>query len=517
MKKYRTIIIINVIVLTLIALGCYFFINNLYIVTYCDEKYNCTIKEENSRVNRLFSKYKKYKYVKVDKVIDEVYAYPDDLMMLISESDDEQFGYGLNINDKVRLLSEEVNVNKLVNIEKNELNKESIINYVKEKNIDLEDSDFDNIKVFTTQSYYKDPESKDIVSLKRFKGFNIDLPSDKKLDNVITNSINRLIAMLGDDGKFVYGYRANLGTVMPSYSNTRHAGASYSLVKYYEHTKDESLKEKIELSIDYLIKNCLVKRNNNTYYVIDDKKQEFILGTTSLTLLAITEYQIAFNETKYSDIAEGLANGIITFQQKDGSYIHSMNTDYTLKDEFIIVYYDGEATYALLNQYKVTKNKKYFDAAKAAVDMFISKNYTDYKDQWVAYSMYNFIQYDHSEKYIEFTFQNYTDNDFFKIDSFRPVNIELLMCIYNSYKYLVDNKIESDALGSIDLDDLKKTIIYHRDLVLSYYIDDYYAMYFKNPELSKYGFVCLDDNFRMRIDDIQHPIAGLIMYQEELK
>ncbi len=515
MKKY---IFITIGLIILIIVCSYIFIKDNCIVTYCDEEYKCKTIEEKSKVNKLFNKYKDYKYVKVDKVINEMDIDKQNLTIVISNSKAYGFKYGLRVNDKVRLLSEEINSQELMDFKDEKIDTSALTYYAEQnRNVSLELSDFDNLKVFGTKSYYKDKDSKTVTKLENINGFNIKLPKDEDLDELIRLSAGTLLTMLNDNGMFTYGYYVNTNKKLTSYNILRHAGAIYSLIKYYEVTKNEELKEPIDLAFSYLIKNCLIKKNKNTYYVLEYKDNELKLGGNALAVLAMTEYQLAFNDSRYYDTAEKLANGILSMQGKEGTYTHVLNPDYSVKDYTRTTYYDGEATYALLNLYKLNNNKKYYDAAKKTIDMFVRQNYIQYKDQWVAYSMYNILQYDPKDEYIKFTLDNYSLNDFESILDFKPINLELLMNVYESYKYLLKNNKDNEYVKKFDIDKLKKSINYHKELLLKYYISDYYALYFTNPESIKDGFMSIEDDFRMRIDDIQHAISGLMMYSKMCK
>ncbi|MBF8807742.1 MAG: hypothetical protein IC227_04340 [Enterococcus lacertideformus] len=44
-----------------------------------------------------------------------------------------------------------------------------------------------------------------------------------------------------------------------------------------------------------------------------------------------------------------------------------------------------------------------------------------------------------------------------------------------------------------------------------------FAQFFKNPKVVKYGFFARHDRFRMRIDDAEHFLSGLINYLKYFK
>ena len=55
--------------------------------------------------------------------------------------------------------------------------------------------------------------------------------------------------------------------------------------------------------------------------------------------------------------------------------IHVLNyPDLTIKEQFRIVYYDGEAALALLRLYQIDHNEEWLNAIKMLFEMFIEKN-----------------------------------------------------------------------------------------------------------------------------------------------
>lgn len=52
-------------------------------------------------------------------------------------------------------------------------------------------------------------------------------------------------------------------------------------------------------------------------------------------------------------------------QEEDGSYYHVLSfPDFQRKERDRIVYYDGEATFALARAYSITKDSRYLEAAE---------------------------------------------------------------------------------------------------------------------------------------------------------
>ena len=507
MKKKKLLWFIPIIILIIVIKCCY----NDYVITYCDE-FNCKKIELNTTFYNIKRKYKDSLFLKIDKIVAKKKVDNKELTNIIDDSLENQFAYGININNKVSILSEELNSKHLIDYDNKKLDKDNIYYYLYYEPVKLKNIDYDNIYLIKTKSYSRVKNSK-VNALKLENGFHVKKYIDNDVELIINNSANRLNSMLLDDGSFIYGYYINEGKTIDSYNILRHAGSIYSLIKYYEYSNNDNIKDSIVKGIDYIINNCLIK-NKKGYFVLEKKNKELKLGGSALTLLALSEYQIAFNDDKYYDIAAKIADGIIYFSNDDGSYNHVLDLNLNIIDKYRTVYYDGEATFSLLKFYEISKDSKYYKLIQKTIDLFIDNNYLNYHDHWISYSMNSFLKYNQEEKYIQFALDNYSKNEFDSIVKFSPTRLELLSITLDTYNYLNNQNIYSDSLEEFDISKLKYSINKAKEVLLNYYIDEEMAIYFDNKDIILYGFTSITDDFRMRIDDIQHSILGLMIYDE---
>ena len=89
------------------------------------------------------------------------------------------------------------------------------------------------------------------------------------------------------------------------------------------------------------------------------------------------------------------------------------------------------------------------------------------------------------------------------------------MNTYISYQYVMKNKADSKAIKEFDISKLKNSIDLNIEVLFNYYANDEVAMYFANPKKVLSGFYSQENDFRMRIDDIQHTLSGLILYNNQ--
>ena len=127
------------------------------------------------------------------------------------------------------------------------------------------------------------------------------------------------------------------------------------------------------------------------------------------------------------------------------------------------------------------------------------------------------MKYNLEEKYIDFALKNYTYNKD-NIDNnttFGPVRLELLLSTYKAYNYAKTNNPNNASIKNFNINELSNSIDINFEVLFNYYVNEETSMYFNN-EIALYGFHDIDSNFRMRIDDIQHSILGIMMYSDEI-
>ena len=376
------------------------------------------------------------------------------------------------------------------------------------------------LTIFTTIGFFCDDEGK-VFDLYGEAGVNTgrriidELDADHAYDVMLDASKN-LYGMIKPDGEYVYGYYAYNGEEIDSYNILRHAGSIWSLINLYRVTKDESIIKNIDAAIEYLLDGYLVYKEPDTAYIVERKSDEVKLGGNGLTVIMLSEYMTVFETDKYIDIIKKLANGILELQDSDtGKYFHVLNyPDFSPKEEFRTIYYDGEATFALTRTYTFTKDKKYLDAAALAVDNFIAEDYTRYRDHWVAYSLNEITMYIPEPRYYEFALRNAGENLERMISAQRthPTYLELLMAVWQTHERMVESGIQIEYANEFDMERFAETIYLRAFHMLNAYFYPEYVMYMMYPDKFEGSVFIRDDRFRVRIDDIQHFIGGFYFY-----
>ena len=356
----------------------------------------------------------------------------------------------------------------------------------------------------------------------------------------VTAAASFLEKQVQQDGSFRYGYYSRFDRVIPGYNCMRHASTIWSLLCQYRITQKASVLSLAARSIKYLLSHALVYRDPDTAYLSEPLKDEIKLGGGGVLILALTEYldlcsgeplaeapsveivhsRDVFPEQealrrRYTEIACALGNGILSLLNSEtGEFSHVLNMDFSLKERYRTVYYDGEAAYALCRLYRLTKEEKWLFYAEKAVDHFLAADYTRYRDHWVAYAMNEITRYIHRDDYDTFALRNARVNlDFlYKRETTYHTFLELLMVTFETYERILAENPGLPYLKEFDLPYFLRTIRVRADRMLNGFFFPEYAMYMRCPDKILGSFMVRHDDFRVRIDDVQHNIGGFYLY-----
>lgn len=456
-------------------------------------------------------------WVKADVVYVSEKISADELAKAIYASRHEFFRYGLAFDDgyATALLEAELNGAKIYEYEKGGVDLSYLNTYLKKAGREPLEKLPEEYTVFQTFGWFCDEMN--AVYLLDSTGLDYGRRQVEVLDadyarDLIGKASDFLVKQVKQDGSFVYGMYPRFDNDIENYNIVRHASTIWSLICRYRMDPSEELAHVIESTIDYMLTQ-VVQENETTAHLYEIKDDEIKLGANGVAVIAMTEYMDVFESDKYVDICRKLGNGILTMLDREtGVYYHVLNGDFSRKEEFRTVYYDGEATFALCRLYSLTGEQVWLDAARCAVDHFIEADYTQYKDHWVAYSMNEITKHitDNTE-YYAFALRNVQVNaaEIYERDTTYHTYLELLMSTFELYDRLMER---GAGVEGFDLDAFLETIYTRADRQLNGFFYPEYAMYMANPQRVLNTFMVRHDGYRIRIDDVQHNIGGYYLY-----
>ena len=509
-------------------------------------------------------KHQRFRWLKADVVTEYAPADAKTLAYMIKEPGwNEFFRFGLSFDRSFRtaLLEEELNGAKIPDYASGSISLADLNRYLKKAGRPALPKLPEFFLLFQTAGFFYDADSAanaaasgcaiplipDGLSRGRREVRNFDAAAARSF---VTAAASFLEKQVQPDGSFRYGYYPRFDRVIPGYNCMRHASTIWSLLCQYRMTKKASVLSLAARSIDYLLSHALVYRDPDTAYLSEPLKDEIKLGGGGVLILAITEYldlcsgeprseilcsgealaeapsvEIVHSRDalpeqealrrRYTEIACALGNGILSLLNPEtGEFSHVLNMDFSLKERYRTVYYDGEAAYALCRLYRLTKEEKWLFYAGKIVDHFLAADYTRYRDHWVAYAMNEITRYIHRDDYDTFALRNARVNlDFLcKRETTYHTFLELLMVTFETYERILAENPGLPYLKEFDLPYFLRTIRVRADRMLNGFFFPEYAMYMRCPDKILGSFMVRHDGFRVRIDDVQHNIGGFYLY-----
>ncbi len=342
----------------------------------------------------------------------------------------------------------------------------------------------------------------------------VDLIDGEYARELILSSSKELAGRVKEDGSFVYGNYPRFDQEMEDYNMVRHASGILGLLCRYRLEPDEELAETIDGVVEYML-GQVVYDSGHRAYLYDENSDEIRLGGCGIALAALVDYMETFENEKYLEVCRSLGQGILSMlDQETGSYYHVLNRDFSRKEAFRTVFYDGEATYALCRLYGFTGEADWIYAAGSAVERFMEEEYSQYRDHWVSYSMNEITKYVVSDPYFyAFALQNAQDNleTITQDDTAGSTDMELLMAVFEVY----DRMSQMGAvIDGFDQDTFLQGIYRQAERIADGYFYPECAMYMEHPQKVLNTFMVRKDGFRIRIDDIQHNISALYLYEQ---
>jgi len=341
---------------------------------------------------------------------------------------------------------------------------------------------------------------------------------------VIDSASSYLASQVRDSGQFVYGHFPVFGQEIPTYNTLRHASSVYAMLEAWELSKDPQLMEAILRAIDYLLKECIRSYElpgvGTLAFNVETGANEIKLGASAVAILALVKYEQLTGDQQYRHLLEQLALGIGAMQnQQTGQFVHVLHAnDLTLKEAFRIVYYDGEAAFALMRLYGLTQDPRWLFLVKKAFDYFIEAKHWKHHDHWLSYCVNELTLYTQDPRYFKFGVQNvFSYLDFIEQrETTFPTLLELCMAFEQMLTRIQATPALMPLLDGFDVAHFYRAMHHRANYLMNGFFFPEVAMYFKKPNTVVGGFFIRHQAFRVRIDDVEHYLSGLVAYHKFL-
>lgn len=341
-----------------------------------------------------------------------------------------------------------------------------------------------------------------------------------ELPAIIKKGEDYLMRQLQGDGKFIYGYYPTYNQPIKGYNSVRHFSSLYALLEAVEFSGHSEKFADICTGLRWGLNKLGV--HTNGYFLIKDNLSgeiEYKLGAQATAILAVAKYQSVTQDKRFEKLLQALVKSMSRlFIDDQGNTTHVFDQDLQVKEKFRIIYYDGEALFSLVRSYELLQQPGILVVGEKLINHFIDNRYERYHDHWLSYSVNELIKYKPKKEYFEFGLKNVLINLSFieKRDTAYPTMLELLVAAVKMVDELGYQDFCMELFKSEeDYKEVKERIrqvmalrTYHEVTTGVMFPEN--GMYFKEPKVIEGGFYTRHDRFRMRIDDAEHFLSGLI-------
>lgn len=336
------------------------------------------------------------------------------------------------------------------------------------------------------------------------------------LERVIADGARYLAAQVREDGRFHYGWQPCFDRAVPGYNTLRHASTLYAMLEAWEVTRDAALWDAIGRALRGLL--GMIHEAGDAAFLLDEGG-EIKLGGNAVAVLALAKLRALTGDDAHDALMVGLGEGMLRMQREDGSFVHVLqHLSLNVKQAFRIIYYDGEAAFALMRLYEASGDPRWLAAVERAFGHFLRAGHAKAHDHWLGYAADALTRVRPEADYFRFGVENVRDYLGFvaeRVTTF-PTLLELMTAAERMVARMRADAALRPLLADLDLPQFYAAMHARAAYLMNGHFWPELAMFFANPARVAGSFFIRHHGFRVRIDDVEHYLSGLIAYRRHL-
>lgn len=352
----------------------------------------------------------------------------------------------------------------------------------------------DEVTIFQCASWFCD-ENKQVCQLSAaghdYGRRQLDTVNGEYALALTLDAASSLASYAQPEGGFRTGYDPLSDQDLPDPDPVGELSALRALIRGCNLTGDESAKEKIEKSLDRALESA--------------KEPEPGLSQLSLTLLALTDYCLAFDSDAYLDDCKALGDQLTALLHSEkNTYLPEALSD---QDGGAIIYEDAQALSALCALCGLTSEQKYLDAVQTIADFLLARGLEQPSLPVVAAALNDLTKLIPSDpNYYAFALE-YAKRSL--ENQGMDLTLPFLMSAFETYARMLDNGGQADGF---QVEELLAAVSYQAQLGLDNYFYPEYAMYMPKPQKAAGAFMDRAGGMQVNVFSAADALTGYYAY-----